>query len=496
MSSDHKRFNSIKFKSSILYSVILGVVLIALCLVNYVSLRNILTRNLDKTLVDEAIDVKSTLEIFEEIEDPYSISFNIPELDRMMQRYFPSKNKKIDMLRRWWEQESTKLGFKKRFVAVYDQQKNLLVDLRDKKDGPGAMDQNNTGFSTSSIVYSTVKLGSAKYRIINFPFKYEGFLYVIRIGTSLSGIEDILSGFIFYAAIAVTVIMMFTSFMGRLMAGRVLDPVNRTIKLLNEISHKDLSKRLDEQDAEVELQQMIDSLNAMLERLEKSFSQINEFSSHVAHELKTPLAVIKGEMEVALMSRRSAQEYKEVIEVCLEEADRQIKIVEDLLFIARVDYKKEIFNFEDMDISGFIKEVYEQFKVVADERHFELLLIGEINRPCKVKGDRVHLRRLLFNLLNNALKYSYKGSKIELGCEYKEDKVCISVKDYGRGISQQHLNRIFEKFYRAPGVDVNESFSCGLGLSIADAIARAHQGKIEVRSRPQQGTEFKVYLPI
>lgn len=484
---------SIRFKTSILYTFVLGIILFALSAVNFISIRHFLFKNLDKTLYDNARGVQTMLELFE-----VKNTSNIPAIDMFeffMERYAPGKAMKSQLLRYWWEREVASLGIKKKFITVYDERKNPLLSFVNKNTEEVIAYLKQAEFSPDVLVYTTVKHPN-NVRVISYPFVYnESYRYVILIGASLDNINSILKTSFLFSLVAVLVILLITSFMGRIMTNSVLRPINNVINLANEISHQDLSKRLIGQTTDKEMRELVASFNQMLERLQKSFSQVNEFSSHVAHELKTPLAIIKGEIEVALMSDRDIAEYKEVLKICLEEVDRQIKIVEDLLFIARVDYRKEMFNFEQKDLACIVLEIYEQYKLIASEKKFNLVYEPSTEEII-VKADFAHLKRLIFNLLNNAIKYSYQGSNVDLSLEVKNGYALIGVRDYGRGISQTNKDKIFDKFYRVPDSEVNQQFSCGLGLCIADAIAKAHSGYIEVDSTLGQGSKFTFYLPL
>lgn len=484
---------SIRFKTSILYTLVLGIILLALSSANYLAIRHFLYKNLDKTLFDNARGVQTMLELFEEKD-----TRGIPAIDMFeffMERYAPSHARKTQLLRYWWEREVASLGIKKKFITVYDDRKNLLLSFVNKNSEEVKAYLDQAKFSANELVYTSVK-GPNHVRVISYPFVYrENFRYVVLIGASLESIDSILKTSIMFSLVAILVILLITSFMGRILTNSVLRPIKKVISLANDISHKDLSKRLLEQSTDKEMRELVASFNQMLGRLQNSFMQVNEFSSHVAHELKTPLAIIKGEMEVALMSDRGIDEYKEVLRICLEEVDRQIKIVEDLLFIARVDYRKEMFNFKEQDIGQLLLEVYEQYSIIANDKEFNLKF-EPIFDNLNVNVDSAHIKRLIFNLLNNALKYSYQGSDIDLRLEKDNAYAKISVRDYGRGIASEDKEKIFNKFYRVQSSDVNQQFSCGLGLSIAQAIAKAHSGKIQVNSTVGKGSCFSLYLPL
>jgi signal transduction histidine kinase len=233
----------------------------------------------------------------------------------------------------------------------------------------------------------------------------------------------------------------------------------------------------------------------MIDRLDRSFTHINEFSSHVAHELKTPLAIVKGELELALSGENSRDEDRRVMKVSLQEVDRLIKIIKDLLLLAKFEYSLNIFKMERMDLAEFIKDIYQHSKVLAAEKDIRLDLICP-EREIWIQGDTTHLRRLFFNLVHNAVKFTPQGGEIILRVEYRDSTALVSVKDTGEGISPKDQARIFEKFFTIPGPDKKETPGTGLGLCLARSIARAHGGDIGFESAPKKGSTFTVYLPL
>lgn len=245
-------------------------------------------------------------------------------------------------------------------------------------------------------------------------------------------------------------------------------------------------------EADAEMRRLITAFNAMIERLETSFTHVNEFSSHVAHELKTPLAIVRGEVELALHEPRDVSEYQRVLTVSLEEIDRLIRIIKDLLMLARLDYNPEVFRFEKINLKEFLAEIHEYTGILCAEKGVTSgLMVPEAD--CFVRADRVHLRRLFLNLIHNAVKFTPSGGDIRIVMAIEGNEVRITVSDTGSGIAPPDLEKIFEKFFRAH--DSSIEAGSGLGLSIALSIARAHKGRITVHSTPGQGSVFTVHLP-
>jgi len=282
---------------------------------------------------------------------------------------------------------------------------------------------------------------------------------------------------------------------GRLVVVRFLRPIKIITDTANSITHEDLSLRVNIENADEELRPLIASFNDMVSRLEEAFDYIADSSSYIAHELKTPIAIIRGESEFALKKEREKEEYKRVISVSLEETKRMLKIIEDLLLLTKMNYQADVLKFERIDLARFVRIVYEQAKILAVEKKITVdIEIPEDDR--KVNGDELHLRRLFLNLVDNAIKFTPPGGRIGIGLTYDGQRARISIKDTGIGIEKENLPKLFDKFFRIEGKIKDSSLSSGLGLSIAQSIAELHGGKISVVSQSGQGSIFTVSLPI
>jgi heavy metal sensor kinase len=328
------------------------------------------------------------------------------------------------------------------------------------------------------------------------PYYYKNKnLYSIQVGSSLKPITKILYGRMLFALLVIPLVLFFSAFLGGMIADRILRPVIEITSIAKSISYKDLSARVKLQNVDEELQYLVHAFNEMISRLDKSFRYIAEFSSNVAHELKTPLTIIRGESEVALMQERNLLEYQRVIRVNVEETEKLLKIVEDLLLISKLEYQPQAYNFEEFDFSSFMKEITEQAKKIAAQKNIAVKLIAD-NKPLLMKGDELHLRRLFLNLLNNAVKFTPQEGSITVGVHRNNRKLKVSISDTGVGIKPEHLNKIFNRFFHTGAASSGSEDGSGLGLSIALSIAKIHGGDISVKSAPQKGSTFTVTLPV
>ncbi len=195
------------------------------------------------------------------------------------------------------------------------------------------------------------------------------------------------------------------------------------------------------------------------------------------------------------MQERDIQEYKRVVEVNLREAGHMFKIVEDLLLLSRLEHQPEAFKFEQIDFSDFLTEIFAQAKKLALAKNINL----ELNLPDKqvtILADWLHLRRLFINLLNNAVKFTPPGGRITIAAKLKAKELAVSVSDTGIGITPKDIGKIFDRFFHIDPSGYASQGSSGLGLSIAQSIAKIHHGDISVKSQPQKGSTFTVTLPV
>jgi signal transduction histidine kinase len=233
-----------------------------------------------------------------------------------------------------------------------------------------------------------------------------------------------------------------------------------------------------------------------MDRLEDSLARQRQFVGAISHDIRTPLTIIKGDIEVALMRLRSAEHYQEVLKSNLEEVERIHHLVEDLVMLARADYGELGLNVRPVSLSSLMAEVREGFTEPA--RRKGLILESYIESEVRLHGDEARIRQLLHNLLENALHYTPSGGRIELTMvtDASREEVQIRVRDTGIGISPKDLPHIFEPFYRGTPSRRTRHDGYGLGLAICDHIVKAHGGKVSVESRegPGSGTTFTLHL--
>lgn len=280
---------------------------------------------------------------------------------------------------------------------------------------------------------------------------------------------------------------------GYQLASRALAPLDKMVETASMITALQLNRRIAVTDSKDELGRLGETINNMISRLERSFEEVRRFTADAAHELRTPLAIMRSEAEIALRSPRSSEEYRRVIESMLEETAQLSTLTEQLLFLCREDSGLRTGSIETVAVSEVLDDLIEQMQVSAKEKSVSIQ--GTIAPDCLVSGDPQGLRRLFLNLIDNAIKYCHQEGSVTIACHRAGDSIEVTVRDTGCGISETDLPLIFDRFYRVDSSRTPDVKGTGLGLSIARSIAEAHGGSISCESTLGVGSLFRVLLP-
>jgi heavy metal sensor kinase len=280
---------------------------------------------------------------------------------------------------------------------------------------------------------------------------------------------------------------------GYFLARRALAPVDRMATTAALITASRLSDRIEITNADDELGHLGQTLNAMMDRLQRAVEELQRFTADAAHELRTPLAVLQTEAEVALRMPRTADEYRHVVEVALDESRRLTRLADRLLQLSRHDSGLHPFRREEVPLDALLKDVTDQIRTSAAEKGVALE-VGPLGEWIVV-GDDIQLSQLLFNLLDNAIKFTPPGGRVSIGGEQRDGGIFLQVSDTGTGIPTADLPHVFDRFYRADKSRNGNTGGTGLGLAICQAIVIAHGGRIGLESRSGAGTTVHVSLP-
>ncbi|MEO8397308.1 MAG: HAMP domain-containing sensor histidine kinase, partial [Chloroflexota bacterium] len=340
--------------------------------------------------------------------------------------------------------------------------------------------------------YSTVNIGTSQLRVLTLPYDIQGQRGALQAATSLDTINQSSQGLLLIIVIATGVALIGSVILGWMLANSVLKPIDDITRSAAQITAAaDLKTRLTWNGPMDELGRLVEVLNKAMERLEHLFTVQQRFVADVSHELRTPLTAISGNVEVI---KRYGMD-QESIDAIESEAHRMSRLVNDLLLLARADNGELKLNLEELDLDIVVGEAYREARILAKDRDLKVTVVDF--EPVRIKGDGDRLKQLLSNLLINAIKFTPDGGQIIINLRKTEHDAILQVQDTGIGISPEDLQRIFDRFYQADAsrVRLDNAEGAGLGLSIAQWIAQAHGGKIQVDSTVGEGTTFTVTIP-
>lgn len=319
--------------------------------------------------------------------------------------------------------------------------------------------------------------------------------YTIQVAAPLNEFYEALERFRVMLWFSAPLLMIGAGFGGYWISRRALKPVDQMTTVAESISISNLSDRLEVPKTSDELQRLSETLNRMLARLNTSVQGISRFTADASHELRAPVSLIRTTAELAVHSGRTKQEFHEDMVQILAEAVRTTKLIDSLMLLARADAGVSEWQHELTDVSTRLREAVEQGRGLAAEKRIELTVDFE-SVPVVVRGDSEALRRLFYILIDNAIKYTPEGGRVQVRLQVSGRQAAIKVTDAGIGISDSDLPHIFDRFWRADKVRSRGMGGAGLGLSIARWIVDQLHGSIEVQSQPGQGSTFSVKIPL
>jgi heavy metal sensor kinase len=273
----------------------------------------------------------------------------------------------------------------------------------------------------------------------------------------------------------------------------VLMPLSVLSLTAEKISACSLRSRLNLDAPYEEFRQLAEAFNAMLDRLQKASESQRSFVDSAAHELQTPLTVLRGNLEVSLQKMRTADEYREALITNLEQVERLMALTKSLLTLARFAGDRPPVQLAPLALEPVLRDLIEDLVPLAEDRMIRLTLQCEPVLP--VQGDAQKLKQLVINLLDNALRYTDPGGAVMVRLSGTPEEVCVAVQDTGHGIDPAHLPHLFERFYRVDHSRTRDVGGTGLGLSIVKEIADSHKGSIKVDSEVGKGSTFTLVLP-
>lgn len=339
----------------------------------------------------------------------------------------------------------------------------------------------------------TVTAGGTEYSVLDLQFPVEGYgTLVMRGVVSLTAAERDFRATLRLALVLLPLLVALTALCGYLFSRRALRPVAQITQTVQNIQQeRDLSKRVRLGEGRDEIYTLAQTFDSLLDQVEASFRREKQFTSDVAHELRTPLSVALMQCEELLAQEDMPPEARQQVEVIRRKVDSMAGMVSQLLLLSRADQGREKLALEELDLSELSELVAQEFAELAGEKG--IALAADIQPGVAITGDQTLLLRLWGNLLQNAVTYGRPGGHIRMAVRRDGDTVQLQVRDDGIGIAPEHLPRIWDRFYQVSASRSAES--SGLGLSMVKWIVEAHHGEIRVESKEGAGTTFTARLP-
>jgi heavy metal sensor kinase len=342
--------------------------------------------------------------------------------------------------------------------------------------------------------YTDEYLGRERFRFHNAVYPgNDDHAFLVRVGIPLTPADNARKGFLYALLLISPLGVVLAGVTGWHIASRALRPIRQVAVAARNIDIGQLHQRLPLSGAGDEVDDLVQSFNETLDRLENSVGQMKQFTASISHELRTPLTILRGESEVALLGEHSIEDYRRLLSSQLEEFDKLTRLINDLLLLANAEAGDIRLTVQDVDLSVLVPSLAEQLEPIAAARGIEIK--ASAAPAVRVCGDVSWLERALLNLLDNAIKFT-QGGKILLSVASENGNAILRIKDTGLGIPPDALPHIFDRFYRAEPSRSKGIPGVGLGLALVRWIVENHHGRITVESQPGQGTCFTVYLPL
>jgi heavy metal sensor kinase len=477
--------DSVRVRLTLWYTAVLAVVLVALSLTTYFMFWQSTAQRTDANLAELSNAFLTTLDA--EINDQSG-----PDSFRVAAQVAITEHR-----------------FRDHVFAIFDSKGNLVVSSQDVPLAAPAIDSSPVGLLTSASFqrfredashsdrfFGKVRGNKSGYRAFARRFSTGGKDGTLVILQSLHAQQEMLEEVTATFAWVIPIALLLASGGGYFLARKSLAPVVAMSSQAGRIGAANLHERLAVQNERDELGHLARSFNNLLDRLSQSFERQQRFMADASHELRTPVAILRGEAEVALSHKvRSTEEYRESLDTLHREAERLTHIVEDLFTLTRADAGQYPIQPRDFYFDELITECVHSARTLALAKKISLNFETAAESP--IQADESLLRRMILNLLDNAIKYTSDGGRITVMCSRISDEYALSITDTGAGIPAEMQPRIFERFFRSDKARSHTASDggAGLGLSISRWIAEAHHGCLELTRSDSTGSIFTAYLP-
>jgi heavy metal sensor kinase len=321
----------------------------------------------------------------------------------------------------------------------------------------------------------------------------QGVAAVLIVSRSISELQAALNQTILFLAVLSVLVVLAGTLLAHRLAGRILEPVRRIASTARSLSEHELNRRVEVDVPPDELGELVETFNGMLARLEASFESLRRFTADASHELRSPLALMRSELEGTLARARTPEEYQQVLRGLEAEVEHMARMVDQLLMLARADAGALRPAETNLDVADFLHETAARWRPVAESRHVQV----DVNAPDSgsVSADPDLLRRVMDNLIDNATRHTPEGTAVQLSGAPTAGGWNIDVHDQGPGVPPAARSLLFERFARADGVRGRDTAGAGLGLALSRAIAESHGGSLQLLDQNGSGATFRLFLP-
>jgi heavy metal sensor kinase len=352
-----------------------------------------------------------------------------------------------------------------------------------------------TGGGTRQGSYYTARFGGEKYRVLVIPAEVEGTdRFVVEVAATQAGVDASLERLRWLFIISIPCALILASLAAYLITRAGFSPLARMMTTARNISSDNLGSRLAVPTTHDEIRLLGDTLNGMIERIQKAFESQKQFIADASHEIRTPLTIICSELE-SIQQLATNKKTKESLRVSLLEVDRLSKMTENMLMLSRLDALPLSLERQTVRLDEIIVECVQSMDALYRRKRVPLHV--RIDEAVEIVADREGMKRVFLNLLDNGLRYTRPGGSVSVSLSLTGNSalpVCVNVEDTGSGIAPEDIPHIFERFYRATSSRAGGSGS-GLGLAIVDRLVKLHGGTVTVQSTLKKGSKFCVYLP-
>ncbi|WP_223293989.1 sensor histidine kinase [Pelodictyon phaeoclathratiforme] len=466
--------NRIAFYYTIMTAFLIALVFIIL----YIMVEKIVYRQFDDEIRKEILEVLSDSQISTDNFQGFASIQNIDDDDHDKHRENDNDNDNKT-------NNNKKINVDTEFIQLVNSAGQVMNKSASLSWCVLAFQPNQTGTTYFNSNFGDSMVRQAQVPLVNNKGITEGYLIVaVPVKNALIVLHDLQEIFFFSFPIIILTLFILT----RLIAGKSIDPIEKVIATAEKMTQTNLDHRIPLPYHHDELYRLSVTINALVTRMQDAFQREKHFTADASHELKTPLAIVKGTLEVLIRKPREREHYEARIQFCLKELNRMAKLIDQLLMLARYESSKMNPHIEKVELSQHIERLIERMLPSATTK--EIAITSDQTENTWISADPGMLDMILDNILSNAIKYSPNNSTIAIAVKRKANTIICSISNQGAGIPEEKLNAIFERFYRVDESRNSGTGGFGLGLSIVKKLADLQKIEVSVTSETSKGTTF------